>query len=113
MGKNRLLKRRMGTYAQASQISFFLSPMKRSMHGRAQKMPDEIQEGSYKMRQGKSRIVGKPYKSTPSRKKLPPVEVRHHGYQNDLGVDHDFLMHLDPTLPTVEEVRGSYGKVYF
>jgi hypothetical protein len=83
------------------------------MYGRAQKMPDEIQEGSYVSRRGKSHIVGKPYKPTPSRKKLPSVEVRQHGYENDLGADLDFAMHLDPTLPTVEEVRGSYGKVYF
>jgi hypothetical protein len=76
-------------------------------------MPDEIQEGSYVKRRGRSRIVGKPYKATPSRKKLPPVEARHHGDDNDMSIDTDFSMHLDPTLPTVEEVRGSYGNVFF
>ena len=75
-------------------------------------MPDDIQEGSYVMRRGKAHIKGKRYKPTPSHTKLPPVEIRHHGDQNDLGIDTDFSMYLDPTLPTVEEVRGSYGKVF-
>jgi hypothetical protein len=82
------------------------------MHSRAQKMPDDIQEGSYAKRRGRIAVVGKPYKPTHSRKKLPPVEARHHGDQNDLGMDPDFSMDLDPTLPTVEEVRGSYGNVF-
>lgn len=76
-------------------------------------MPDAmILEGSNVTRRGKTHIVGKRYKPTPSRKVLPPVEARHHGDQNDLGIDSDFSMHLDPTLPTVEEVRGSYGNVF-
>jgi hypothetical protein len=75
-------------------------------------MPEEIQEGSYAKRRGKQRIVGKPYKPTPSRKKLPPVEARHHGDQNDQDIDPDFSMDLDPSLPTAEEVRGSYGNVF-
>jgi len=83
------------------------------MHSRAQRLPDDIQEGSYVTRRGKSRIVGKPYKATPSRKKLPHVEARHHGDQNNLGMDPDFSMDLDPTLPTLEEVRSSYGNVIF
>ena len=87
--------------------------MKRSMHGRAQRMPDDILEGSYVTRRGKTRIVGKPYNATSSRKKLPPVIVGHHEDQIDLGLDPDFSMHLDPTLPTLEEVRGSYGNVLF
>lgn len=82
------------------------------MHARAQRMPDEIQEGSCVMRRGKTRIVGKPYNPTRSRKKLPPLEARHHGDQNDLRIDPDYEMHLDPTLPTLEEVRGSYGNVF-
>lgn len=83
------------------------------MNTRVQKLPDEIQEGSYVKRRGRIAVIGKPYKPTPSRKKLPPVDTRHHGDQNDLGVDPDFLMDLDPTLPSVEEVRSSYGKVVF
>lgn len=84
------------------------------MHSRAQRLPDDILEGTYVTRRGKSRIVGKPYKkATPSRKKLPHVEARHHGDRNDLGMDPDFPMDLDPTLPTVEEVRSSYGNVFF
>lgn len=83
-------------------------------------MPDEFQEGSYTTnRQGKTRNIGKTYKATPSHKKPPvevgkppPVEVRHHGDQNDLGIDPDYSMHLDPSLPTEEEVRGSYGNVF-
>jgi hypothetical protein len=76
-------------------------------------MPDDFQEGSYVTRRGKARIVGKPYKPTPSRKNLPPVEHRHHGDQNDnLDIDPDFSMDLDPTLPTAEEVRGTYGNVF-
>jgi hypothetical protein len=82
------------------------------MHSRAQRMPDDIQEGSYVTRRGKAHIKGKRYKSTPSHTKLPPVEARHHGDQNDLGIDPDFSMYLDPSLPTVEEVQGSYGKVF-
>lgn len=61
---------------------------------------------------GKTCIVGKPYNPTRSRKKLPPLEARHHGDQNDLRIDPDYEMHLDPTLPTLEEVRGSYGNVF-
>jgi len=86
--------------------------MKRSMNSRAQRMPDEYMEGSSVTRRGKTRTVAKPYKQTPSRKKLPPVEARHHGEQNDLGFDPDFSMNLDPSLPTVEEVQGSYGNVF-
>ena len=34
-----------------------------------------------------------------------PVEHRHHGDQNkNLDIKPDFSMHLDPTLPTAEEV---------
>lgn len=95
--------------------------------GRAQREPDEYQQGSYVTNtQGKTRNVGKAYKPKklvevgPSRtqtqktpiEKPPPVDVRHHGDQNDLGIDPDFLMQLDPTLPTAEEVRGSYGNVF-
>jgi len=75
-------------------------------------MPDEYMEGSSVTRRGKTRIVGKPYKPAPRRRKLPPVEARYHGDQNDLGLDPDFPMDLDPNLPTVEEVRGSYGNVF-
>jgi hypothetical protein len=74
-------------------------------------MPDAFLEGSCVTRRGKTRIVGKPYKPTRSRKKLPPLKARHHGDQNDLGIDPDYPMHLDPTLPTLEDVRGSYGNV--
>lgn len=90
-------------------------------------MPDDFQEGTYRKRRGKMQIVGKHINPTPSRKnstpsrknstssrkKLPSVEARHHGDQNDLGIDPDIAMLLDPTLPTVEEVRGSYGNVFF
>jgi hypothetical protein len=87
------------------------------MHSRAQRIPEEFLEATYETRKGKRRIVNKPIKANPSRnptksnKKLPPVEARHHGNQNDLGVDPDFPMDLDPCLPTVEEVRSSYGNV--
>jgi hypothetical protein len=89
-------------------------------HRRAQKMPDKFQEGSYKTnRRGETRNIGKTYKPTPSRskqpvevEKLPPVEVRHYGDQNDLGIDPDYSMDLDPSLPTEEEVRRSYGNVF-
>ena len=50
-------------------------------------MPNEIQEGSYVKHRGKLRIVSKHYKPSPSHKKLPPVEARNHGDQNDLGID--------------------------
>jgi hypothetical protein len=76
-------------------------------------MPEGIQEGTYATRRGKSHIVGKPYQSSSSRKKLPAVEARHYGDQNDMGVDNDFSMHMDATLPSVEEVRSSYGNVFF
>jgi hypothetical protein len=87
------------------------------MNSRAQRIPDDFQEGSYTTRRGKTRNTGKSYKPTPSRsaapsRQPPPVEVRHHGDQNDLGIEPDFLMHLDPSLPTEEEVRGSYGNVF-
>jgi hypothetical protein len=83
-------------------------------------MPEQFQEGSYVTnRRGKTRNVGKNYKPTASRskqpmeaKKPPPVEVRHHGDQNDLGIDPDYSMYLDPSLPTEEEVRGTYGNVF-
>jgi hypothetical protein len=75
-------------------------------------MPDDIQEGSYVKRRGRIAVVGKPYKPSASRKKLPPVDARHHGDQNDLVMD-DFSMDVDPALPTLEEVRSSYGKVFF
>jgi hypothetical protein len=91
------------------------------MNSRAQKLPDEFQEGSYSTRRGKTRNLGKSYKPTHSRsapsrnapsQQPPPVEVRHHGDQNDLGIGPDFSMHLDPSLPTEEEVRASYGNVF-
>jgi hypothetical protein len=100
----------------------FLPPMSR----KAQKMPDRYQEGSYVTnRRGKTRNIGKTYMPTQSRskqpvevKKPPPLEVRHHGDQNDMdpnnsmNLDADYSMNLDPTLPTEEEVRGSYGNVF-
>lgn len=100
--------------------NFILPPMNRN---RAQKMVDEFQEGTYTKRRGRTHNTGKPYKGTPSQSsssqqlppvevRLPPVEVRHHGHQNDLGMEPDYSMHLDPSLPTEEEVRGSYGNVF-
>ena len=41
----------------------------------------------------------------------PPVPFRHYGDQNDLDIKLDYAIDLDPTLLTLEEVRGSYGKV--
>lgn len=82
-------------------------------------MPEQFQEGAYvKNCQGEIHNIGKIYKPTPSRSKLPvvkkppPLEVRHHGDQNDLGIDPDYSMNVDFTLPTEEEVRGSYGNVF-
>jgi hypothetical protein len=84
------------------------------MNRKAQKMPEEFQEGSYTKHRGRTYNTGKSYKPThsqsaPSQQPLPTLQVRQHGDQNDLGIE---PMDLDPTLPTEEEVRGSYGKVF-
>ena len=90
------------------------------MSRKGQRIPDEFQEGSYTKRRGRIVNTGKLYQprsthSTPSQQpppvaEPPPVPLRHYGDQNDL--DMDYSMHLDPSLPTEEEVRGSYGKVF-
>ena len=95
------------------------------MSRRAQKLPEEYQEGSYKRRKsGKNVNVGKPIKNstrnasgtsgsgsrTSARSQPPPVPLRHFGEQNDMDTGLDYF-NLDPQLPTLEEVRRSYGKV--
>ena len=97
------------------------------MSRRAQKLPDEYQEGSYKRRKsGKISNVGKPIKTstrdasgpsgsrsqTSARSQPPPVPLQHFGEQNDMDTGLDYFG-LDPQLPTLEEVRRSYGKVRF
>lgn len=83
------------------------------MNRKARKMPEEFQEGSYTKRRGRTYNTGKSYKPTSSHsappQQPPLLQVRQHGDQNDLGIE---PMDLDPTLPTEEEVRGSYGKVF-
>jgi hypothetical protein len=97
------------------------------MSRRAQKLPDEYQEGTYKRRKsGKVVNLGKSVKSsirnasgsgsgsqanTPGPAQLPPVSLQHFGEQNDMDPSLDYDMNLDPHLPTQEDVRSSYGKV--
>jgi len=88
---------------------------------RAQRIPDEFQEGTHTKCRGRTVNTGKSYQPHPSHSLLyqqpvpvpepPSVPLRHHGEQNDIGLESDYLMHLDPTLPTEEEVRRSYGRV--
>jgi len=92
------------------------------MSRRAQKLPEEYQEGSYKRRKsGKNVNVRKPIKTstrnafgsgsrTSAYSQPPPVPLRHFGEQNDMDTGLDYF-DLDPQLPTLEEVRRSYGKV--
>src|ERR1700735_1981 len=91
------------------------------MSRRAQKLPEEYQEGSYKRRKsGKVVNVGKPIKSstrnasgaTSEHSQPPPVPLQHFGEQNDMDTGLDYL-DLDSELPSLEEVRRSYGKVSF
>ena len=97
------------------------------MSRRAQKLRDEYQEGSYKRRKsGKVVNVGKPIKTstrnasgvsgsgshTSEHSQHPPVPLQHFGEQNDMDTGLDYL-DLDPELPSLEEVRRSYGKVRF
>jgi hypothetical protein len=86
------------------------------MSRKGQRIPDEFQEGTYQKRRGRTVNTGKSYQpssthSAPDQQPLaepPPVPFRHYGDQNDLDIN---SIDLDPTLPTQEEVRGSYGKV--
>lgn len=92
------------------------------MSRRAQKLPEEYQEGSYKRRKsGKIVNVGKPIKSstqnasqsqTSGCSQPPPVTTQHFGEQNDMNAGLDYW-DLDPQLPSQEEVRRSYGKVRY
>jgi hypothetical protein len=86
--------------------------------GKAKRLPDEFQRGVYKKQRGKTIIVGAPYRPSSSSAPYqqpaidpPAVPLRHYGAENDSGVGDDYLMHLDPTLPTEEEVRAAYGNV--
>jgi hypothetical protein len=88
---------------------------------KGKRMPEDVQRGVYKKHRGKTIIVGVPYypsssSTAPGRQppipKPPAVPLRHYGTENDLGVEGDYVMHLDPTLPTEEEVRRSYGNVF-
>jgi hypothetical protein len=89
------------------------------MSRKGQRIPDEIQEGSYTKRRGRIVNSGKSYQAPssgsshqqPLAPELPPVPLRHYGDQNDLDIDPDVVMNLDPCLPTEEEVLRSYGKV--
>lgn len=94
------------------------------MSRRAHKLPDEYQEGSYKRRKsGKVVNVGKPIKTSTCNasgasgsasgcSQPPPVPLQHFGEQNDMDTGLDYF-DLDPQLPSLEEVRRSYGKVRF
>jgi hypothetical protein len=91
------------------------------MSQRAQKLPDEYQEGAYKKRKsGRTVNVGKRIKTsagnasssrTGGSSQLPPVPTRHFGEQNNMDTSLDYFTNLDPQLPTEAEVRHSYGKV--
>jgi hypothetical protein len=87
---------------------------------KGQKIPEEFQEGSYTRRRGRTVNTGKTFKHSSFGKSYqkpgapvpepPPVPLRHHGNEY-VGMDTDHSMDLNATLPTEEEVRGSYGNV--
>jgi len=74
--------------------------------------------GTHTKRRGRTVNTGKSYQPHPSHSLLissrpfptPSVPLSTTRAKN-IGLESDYLMHLDPPLPTEEEVRRSYGRV--